>query len=923
MPNTIRKESRSRRLPGNVDTAVIHQHNLQRTGRIPSSSRIDLSLPQTFSTPAASALPPSAPSQSASTPVRFPTALLQSICHTLSYFALFHALYSNTTSRLLFVSFAACATTFFAFVVTNHRSLPAFQLYVHRPSVRQIIVLTSCLYIYSILGTAQSIIWLGPPRALIAFGAYPSFSRLLAVASGVSTRRSSPAHFFRLILAPFFLTLIAFLLLTHDATGRVIPISSANHVRQHVMHNPLARKVHTMVNNVLDRVPRSNQTNSLRSYTIPLRRRSRRKLRLLSNTSQYEDSNSRKPRRRILSIVKSSDGLNSTDSTDHNTNVTSPNPHESNGHTNNSQPERPLVYHNESRNDTLADEFPITENDSEPLPLLTAALAIFLAITAPLANRIASEFSHKIGVDDANPAPFLLLVFASCTGFSLALFIFHGLLTFYSQELLSPEMLFDAFCKGSLIGFLFFFMPIALRLNTFRKSVSSLRVLFPTFPSSILAMLNLTTATPSPLFLYTVALFVMFVIDRAGYSAASSDEELSFFSISSAFLLAIVAREETAYSQGRPWRDQARRSSQTFEFPMFFSKKMALYFRQSGKRFREFVTNTRKTVTDFGSQARTNRASRQVLSFFMLQSGMAVSELIYATVTHTSGLFSISTDNLFCSLALATGLMAIRISARTASTVYSYGYSRAESVGGFANAVMLIYVAALIVLEAQERSAMRGSSAIGRAFSVCVLGISGNALGLYFFPPETRRENHNVQGIYLHIVANTLAFTSMAVSTLTKAIAPPEWYVVDVGVVCAVACGVIGFAVPLMVRSARLLLLMVSKEKKKRLARVEERLAGIPGVCQVSGLRVWSLTPNSLVGSVKLEVNGESQNSVHSEILSNARSVFAMMGVPSSQCTVQISFAGNQETAVTTSTTTAATVDGAIYFSVGENSKGV
>lgn len=681
-----------------------------------------------------------------------------------------------------------------------------------------------------------------------------------------------------------------------------------------------------MVNNVLDRVPHSNQTNSLQSYTIPLRRRSRRKPRLVSNTSQYEDSNMHKPRRRILSIVKSPDGLNSTDSTGSNTNVTNPDTHDSdisNEHTNNSQSGHPSVYHKDSRNDTLADKLSITENDSEPLPLSTAALAIFLAVTAPLANRIASDFSQKISVDDGNPAPFLLLVFGSCTVFSLALFVFHGLFTVYPQELSLREISFDVWWKGSLIGFLFFFMPIALRHNTFRKSFSGLRVVFPTFPSTVLVVLNLTTATPSTLFLYTVALFVMFAMDRIGYSSTSSDEELSFFSISSAFLLAIVAREETAYSQGRPWRDQTRRSSQTSEFPMLFSKKMALYFRQNGKRFREFVTNTRKTVTDFGSQARTNRASRQVLSFFMLQSGMAVSELVYATVTHTSGLFSISTDNLFCSLALATGLMAIRISARKASTVYSYGYSRAESIGGFANGVMLIYVAALIVLEAQERSAMHGSTAIGRAFSVCILGISGNALGLYFFPPETRRENHNVQGIYLHIVANTLAFTSMAVSTLTKAMAPPEWYVVDVGVVCAVACVVIGFAVPLMVRSARLLLLMVSKEKKKRLARVEERLAGIPGVCQVNGLRLWSLTPNSLVGSVKLEVDGESQNSVHSEILSNARSVFAMMGVPSSQCTVQISFVGNQETAVTASTTTAVTVDGAIYFSVGENSKGV
>lgn len=292
-------------------------------------------------------------------------------------------------------------------------------------------------------------------------------------------------------------------------------------------------------------------------------------------------------------------------------------------------------------------------------------------------------------------------------------------------------------------------------------------------------------------------------------------------------------------------------------------------------------------IRDLVIHARLNKASWQVLNFLVLQSGMATVELIYASMTHSSGLISISADNFFCCIALAIGLQAIRITTRKPTNVYTYGFSRFESVCGFANGIMLIFVAVLIVIEAFERFNDTDDVAVGQTFTVCLFGMTGNILGLYFFPPESRRENHNVQGIYLHIWANTLAFASMAVSTAITA-AVPVWNLIDIITATLAAVGIIALAIPLLVRSGRLLLLLVPIEKLKSLMSVKDRLNNIDGVVKVSGLRVWNLSPNCLVASVRLKV-ADYHRGPDVEVLYKARSVFASMGVPASQCTIQIS----------------------------------
>lgn len=544
------------------------------------------------------------------------------------------------------------------------------------------------------------------------------------------------------------------------------------------------------------------------------------------------------------------------------------------------------IYSNNLVNSTTKD----LEELIDPLPLQgysSAILAIFLAVTAPLSNRIAADYVHKIGSEDGNPVPFLLLTYAVCAAFWVTLYSTYAL--FYDPNYPLPHISMDMWLKGTFVGMVFFFLPIWIRLQgsaNCRRNMRSQKQALASFNFSSVSVWKVTTSIPTAPSLYFMVVLITYTTRLFGFSSYTAAEEFSFFSIAVALLFLTVAREEAVYGKGKSSNQSfLLPGGQSIALPVALTKRWTLLLRKGVRKTRELWLTMNRVLSDIED----NRASWQVLNFLMLQSGMAFAEVIYATATRSSGVFSMSTDNILCSIALAFGLSAIRISTRLPSTMFSYGYFRVESICGFANGVMLIYIAVLIVVESFERSSSQGYGGIARAFSVCLFGILGNLLGLYFFPPETRRENHNVQSIYLHIVTNTLAFLSMAVSTATRALVP-DWHSLDIGVACVVGCGIMTFSLPLIIRSGQLLLLMVSKEKQGRLQSVEEQLKSIPGVTRMASLRMWNLTPASVMVSVKLEVeNGI--DALHRDVLAGARSIFSMIGIAPANCIIQISCA--------------------------------
>ena len=99
----------------------------------------------------------------------------------------------------------------------------------------------------------------------------------------------------------------------------------------------------------------------------------------------------------------------------------------------------------------------------------------------------------------------------------------------------------------------------------------------------------------------------------------------------------------------------------------------------------------------------SERKSRKIALFLLINTAYMVVEFVAGFMSNSLGLISDACHMLFDCAALAIGLYASYISRLPADHQYNYGRGRTEVLSGYVNAVFLVLVGALIVLESIER----------------------------------------------------------------------------------------------------------------------------------------------------------------------------------------------------------------------------
>ncbi|KAI5065684.1 hypothetical protein GOP47_0020379 [Adiantum capillus-veneris] len=128
--------------------------------------------------------------------------------------------------------------------------------------------------------------------------------------------------------------------------------------------------------------------------------------------------------------------------------------------------------------------------------------------------------------------------------------------------------------------------------------------------------------------------------------------------------------------------------------------------------------------------------SRKIAIFLLINAGFMVVEFLYGFLRNSLGLISDACHMLFDCAALAIGLYASYISRLPENSKFNYGYGRFEVVSGYANAVLLVLVASLIVLESIERILEPPEISTESLLVVSVGGLLVNVVGLIFFHEE-------------------------------------------------------------------------------------------------------------------------------------------------------------------------------------------
>ncbi|GAA5900614.1 hypothetical protein JCM8208_000547 [Rhodotorula glutinis] len=123
--------------------------------------------------------------------------------------------------------------------------------------------------------------------------------------------------------------------------------------------------------------------------------------------------------------------------------------------------------------------------------------------------------------------------------------------------------------------------------------------------------------------------------------------------------------------------------------------------------------------------------SRRIYFFLCLNLAYMFVQMAYGIWTNSLGLISDSIHMFFDCLALAMGLFASVMASWPSNDVFTFGYSRVETLSGFANGIFLCLISVFIVFEAVERLIDPPEMNTGQLLTVSAVGLAVNLVGMF------------------------------------------------------------------------------------------------------------------------------------------------------------------------------------------------
>ncbi|ORC91719.1 putative cation transporter protein [Trypanosoma theileri] len=273
------------------------------------------------------------------------------------------------------------------------------------------------------------------------------------------------------------------------------------------------------------------------------------------------------------------------------------------------------------------------------------------------------------------------------------------------------------------------------------------------------------------------------------------------------------------------------------------SMETSVPFAQTRKKSSGFIVNAIKYLT-------LNERERKLLIYLLLTMGVMLLELIYGIVANSLGLISDAFHMMLDSASIAIGLFAAFASSLPCEKkTHPFGYARYEVLGGFINAVLLLFVALYVVLESVERLFCPPEIDAPYLIHVSVIGLLVNIVGVVFFHEAhghshshggcSHPVDHNLRGVYLHILADLLGSVSVMISSILIAvtglrIADPLCSVLSSAFIAI-------SAFPLLQETGKVLLLSGEPyDQEKFFNNTVRSIKKIPGVNTVGSLCAWT-----------------------------------------------------------------------------------
>lgn len=251
------------------------------------------------------------------------------------------------------------------------------------------------------------------------------------------------------------------------------------------------------------------------------------------------------------------------------------------------------------------------------------------------------------------------------------------------------------------------------------------------------------------------------------------------------------------------------------------------------------------------SHDHTDGSQRALLVALVINTAFFVVELSGALYANSLTLLADAAHMLTDSGSLALALLAAYLAQRAADRMRTYGYQRVEILGALVNGVVLIAIVVYVAYQAILRFGNPEPIKPLPTIAVGVVGIAANLAGASVLHGGT--ENLNVQGVYLHLLAD--AAGSLAAVVLGITLYFTNFYALDAVFSLIIATLVLYSAKDLLRDSLNILLQGTPTDVS--VDEVADSLVGVNGVQNVHDVHVWVLTSDQYACSAHVVIDDD------------------------------------------------------------------
>lgn len=283
-------------------------------------------------------------------------------------------------------------------------------------------------------------------------------------------------------------------------------------------------------------------------------------------------------------------------------------------------------------------------------------------------------------------------------------------------------------------------------------------------------------------------------------------------------------------------------------------------------------------ISQAWSELSRSNESRRIFYFLVLNLAYMLVQVAWGIWTNSLGLISDAIHMGFDCLSLGLGLVASVMSKRPADGSYTFGWGRLQALSGFTNGVFLVLISLFIIVEALQRLVTPPEIRnIRQLLAVSTGGLVVNLVGMYATGHHHHHHGggggdhhhhdhgdsdhgHNMRGVFLHVLADTLGSAGVIASTLL--ISYTGWTIFDPLASLFMAAMIAASVAPLIQDTYAVLALENDPERARRIDAALAELSSVDALTSYGAARFWPRDSGSLVGTIHVRLASKPDVSV-------------------------------------------------------------